>query len=551
MSRSVRQTTGVVLMKLSYRMSAVIGAVCSLLVVIGVIAVVGFQNNQAGLVRFVERDQAELQTLTRLYVLAQGSSVSLRSLYADPTNEQALAELNAAPERIAAVVASANTLLAGDADDLKRLARFAELRKLQQQYQFEARELVLGGDLDAARDKIIQFESMLAWEPMQALLEDWLKATHGQVQAAKAEAAAASQRIIGVVVGVALGALVLAVLLGVWLVRSVMRQIGGEPDMARTVMRRLAEGDLAQAVAVRAGDSDSLLASVEAMRQGLAGNVQALRALAEQVSSEASQVSGGTRRISGSARQQSDSAAAMAAAIEQLSVSVNHLADNARVAHSLTEQAGQGAETGSVTIQKVGAEIDRVAKSIAQSAGTINALGAETERISSIVAVIRDIADQTNLLALNAAIEAARAGDTGRGFAVVADEVRKLAERTSQATAQIGGMIAATQASAVEAVRDMEAAVGQVAVGVSGARSADAAMRAIQAGSHELVGVTNEISLALKEQSSASQEIAQNVERIVQMAASTTDEAEQGAAAAGRLAEVAQALQASVAHFRL
>ncbi|GAB3242963.1 methyl-accepting chemotaxis protein [Chitinimonas naiadis] len=538
-------------MKLSHRMSAVIGAVCILFVLTAIIAVIGFQNNQRHLDHFVERDQAEVQTIARLYMLAQGSSVSLRSLYADPTNDKALADLNAAPAKLDAAIAAAAKLLADDEEDKKRLAKFAELRKQQQQYQFEARDLVVGGDLDAARDKIIQFESMLAWEPMQALLDAWSKDSANQVSEAKAAAASASNRIQSLVIAVSVATLLLAAALGTWLVRSVMGQIGGEPDMARSIMRELAGGNLSRAVTLKSGDRTSLLASVEAVRVGLAGNVGALRELAEQVNHEAASVSQGTGRISESARIQSDSAAAMAAAIEEMSVSVNHLASNAGTAYMLTEQAGQHAERGSVTIRSVGVEIDRVAGTIQQSAQTINALGAETAQISSIVAVIREIADQTNLLALNAAIEAARAGEEGRGFAVVADEVRKLAERTTSATAQIGSMIASIQASAKQAVSGMDASVGQVEAGVAGVRSADSVMGEIQQGSRELVNVSNEISLALKEQSAASQDIAQNVERIVQMASNTTESAEQGAEAAQRLEEVAKALQASVSHFRL
>ncbi len=538
-------------MKLSHRMSAVIGAVCSLFVLTVIIAVVGFQQNQANLDRFVERDQAELQAITKLLSLAQSSGVSLRSLFMDPSNDKALANLNKAPEEIDAAVAQASKLIQGDAEDEKQLAKFVELRKLQQQYQFEGRDLIMEGDLEAARERISGFENDLAWRPMRVLLNDWVKATEAQVDAARAESNRASQRIQYIVIGVSIATLVLAALLGIWLVRSVMQQIGGEPDTARAIMRELAAGNLARAVPLKAGDRDSVLASVEAVRQGLASNVGTFRQLAEQVNAEASSVSQGAARISDSARVQSDSAASMAAAIEELSVSVNHLADNAGMAHELTSQAGQQAELGSDTIRRVGADIDRVAGTISSSASTINALGAETEQISSIVAVIREIADQTNLLALNAAIEAARAGETGRGFAVVADEVRKLAERTTKATAEIGSMIASTQHSAKEAVRSMEAAVGQVEAGVNGARSADAAMGQIQQGSRELVTVTNEISLALKEQSAASQDIAQNVERIVQMAGNTTEAAEQGAAAATRLENVAQALQSSVAHFRI
>ncbi len=103
---------------------------------------------------------------------------------------------------------------------------------------------------------------------------------------------------------------------------------------------------------------------------------------------------------------------------------------------------------------------------ISHSAATIGELQQSTAEIDHIVLVIKEIADQTNLLALNAAIEAARAGESGRGFAVVADEVRKLAERTRNATMQIGGMIEGVQAQADRAVTAMQSGMGELEAGL-------------------------------------------------------------------------------------
>ncbi|GLS05603.1 hypothetical protein GCM10007860_27600 [Chitiniphilus shinanonensis] len=199
----------------------------------------------------------------------------------------------------------------------------------------------------------------------------------------------------------------------------------------------------------------------------------------------------------------------------------------------------------------MGGEIDQVAATIRRAAERIDALGGEADRISSIVAVIREIADQTNLLALNAAIEAARAGESGRGFAVVADEVRKLAERTGQATGEIGTMIAGTQASAREAVDTMQTAVRQVEAGVANARAAGQAIGEIHSANRQLEHVAGEISLALQEQSLASQDIARNVERIVQMAHSSNESAGLSAGAARRVEDVARGLKRNVERFSL
>jgi methyl-accepting chemotaxis protein len=169
-------------------------------------------------------------------------------------------------------------------------------------------------------------------------------------------------------------------------------------------------------------------------------------------------------------------------------------------------------------------EMHRINESVDQAATTIADLASKTQTISSIMQVIKDIADQTNLLALNAAIEAARAGEMGRGFAVVADEVRKLSERTGQATQEIAGMIQEIQTSSDQSRACMEEAVGRVKTGLQLAVQGGEAISHIRDSATGVVDVVNEISHALKEQGSASTEIAQQVELIASSASSNADE---------------------------
>src|SRR5690606_17195725 len=130
-------------------------------------------------------------------------------------------------------------------------------------------------------------------------------------------------------------------------------------------------------------------------------------------------------------------------------------ANNARRAYEITQVTESTAIKGMEVVQKAGSEMEKISTTIRESATTLGELGAESEKITSIVNAIRGIADQTNLLALNAAIEAARAGDQGRGFAVVADEVRHLAARTSSSTHEISEMIDKIQQRTSSSIRSM------------------------------------------------------------------------------------------------
>jgi methyl-accepting chemotaxis protein len=140
-----------------------------------------------------------------------------------------------------------------------------------------------------------------------------------------------------------------------------------------------------------------------------------------------------------------------------------------------------------------------------------------TREIGGIANVIKEIADQTNLLALNAAIEAARAGEQGRGFAVVADEVRKLADRTSQATGQITGMIQAIQDDTTAVVGSMHAVTPQVTKGVETANNAATTLREINAEANATLENFREVANSTSEQSTASDSVAGSVEKIAQM----------------------------------
>ena len=192
-----------------------------------------------------------------------------------------------------------------------------------------------------------------------------------------------------------------------------------------------------------------------------------------------------------------------------------------------------------------------IADASGSTAATVTQLGERSEQISRVVTVIRDIADQTNLLALNAASEAARAGEMGRGFAVVADEVRKLAERTTQSTVEISDTVQRIQAESREAVESMNSGVLQVEAGVKSASEAGASLQSIRDGARKVEESVVGIAEALREQSTASMDIAHNVERVAQQADQNHHKAHDASLAACEMTAMAQQLRQSVSRFKI
>ena len=255
--------------------------------------------------------------------------------------------------------------------------------------------------------------------------------------------------------------------------------------------------------------------------------------------------------MSASSDNQSEAAASMAASVEQMTVSINHISERARDTQTVSTQTGDLSREGAAVVRRSADEMEQIADSVNQSAESVRKLGEQSKEIAHIVSVIKDIADQTNLLALNAAIEAARAGEQGRGFAVVADEVRKLSEKTAGSTSEIAGMIDAIAAGTQEAVGTMERGVTKVGAGVALAREAGESINRIEAGSGRVLEAVNDISGALREQSQASNDIAKHVERIAQMSEENSIAVKETANASHSLESLAGALQRSISRFRV
>ena len=314
---------------------------------------------------------------------------------------------------------------------------------------------------------------------------------------------------------------------------------------------RLARGELSSHIQLAARDELRFVAAgFNAMAEAMRGLIAGIKGNAGEVADAARDLVTASGQIHVASQKQSDAASNMAAAVEQMTVGIEHIARGAGAADELAVRSGELSRDGGAIVASVVQEISEIAVSVAESARTVEELGERSGQISAIVGVIGDIAAQTNLLALNAAIEAARAGEQGRGFAVVADEVRNLAARTANSTREISEMVKSIQQGTAGAVAGMEQGVERVNAGVARAEKAGEAMARIRQAAEQVQATVAEISHALREQSSASTEIAQQVEMIARMAEENGLAVASNHQTAASLGTLADTLLGNVGRFR-
>ena len=311
--------------------------------------------------------------------------------------------------------------------------------------------------------------------------------------------------------------------------------------------RSMAGGDLSARVRPTSRDEVGALAThFNEMADSFALLIGNTVAAASDLTRSAEQVHDSSAQIESAAEKQNEAVARTASAVQQLTVSVHEVAENARETDRVTARADEAAHQGTLRAGDATREMELIVSGVRQAVELIGNLETQSRQISTIVRTIQEIADQTNLLALNAAIEAARAGDHGRGFSVVADEVRKLAERTRGSTLEVSETVGAIQRDIQHAVKMMNQSSEQVGGGAAMLTELSTLLvnirHTVNVASRHIVDIVN----ATSEQSKASSEIARNTQEIAAMAEQSHASASSTTTAAGELAALASRLSSSV-----
>jgi len=316
-------------------------------------------------------------------------------------------------------------------------------------------------------------------------------------------------------------------------------------------MGDLADGDLTVTATVTEDITGAIADSVNYTIDALRDLVENINSTTVHVSSAAQETQATAIHLTDASEHQTQQITEVSTAISEMAGSIEQVSQNASQSSDVAKQSVQLATQGTEAVRKSITGMDTIREHIQETSKRIKRLGESSQEIGDIVELINDIAEQTNILSLNAAIQATMAGEAGRGFAVVADEVQRLAERSSNATKQIDALVRTIQSDTNEAISSMEQSTSGVVLGAQLSQDAGTALEQIEAVSHQLADLINNISDAAKQQAQAAIGTSDSMNVIQEIAMQTSTGTNESAASIGRLLDLTDDLRKSISGFTL
>ncbi|MGY2288806.1 methyl-accepting chemotaxis protein [Pseudomonas sp. SDO528_S397] len=432
------------------------------------------------------------------------------------------------------------------------LKKITELTgQLPEQYQANLQQA--GTSLQAYRAAVSQYRdsqtaAAAALKTMAAqgdvLLEHSNQLTVSQTAVRDADAAQARYQLL-----LATG---LALLFGVIAAWAITRQIVIPLNQTLKVAERVAGGDLSHNLnSTRRDELGQLQRAMQSMTVGLRELIGGISDGVTQIASAAEQLSAVTEQTSAGVNSQKVETDQVATAMNEMAATVQEVARNAEEASEAAVAADQQAREGDKVVSEAIAQIERLASEVGHSTEAMGHLQRESDKIGSVLDVIKSVAQQTNLLALNAAIEAARAGEAGRGFAVVADEVRSLAQRTQKSTEEIEALIASLQSGTQQVAGIMDNSRTLTGSSVELTRRAGSALENINRTVSAIQAMNLQIATAAEQQTAVAEEINRSVLNVRDVSEQTSAASEETAASSAELARLGVYLQSLVGRFRI
>ncbi|EIK46777.1 methyl-accepting chemotaxis protein [Cellvibrio sp. BR] len=332
--------------------------------------------------------------------------------------------------------------------------------------------------------------------------------------------------------------------------RKLDNGLGAELKEVLALVRAVANGDLTERNVRRAAE-DSIYGSVVKMRHALREMIGSISHMVARLHAISDDIVHKAETSTAMAEDQSANTIKIASSAEEFNLQTKDAMQQAKIATNQTDHASKTANQGQKLISSAVKSFVEIDNSVTQTQTSIDDLAARINSISAVISVISEVANQTNLLALNAAIEAARAGEQGRGFAVVADEVRQLAQRTTQATSEIGETITAVQNSSRVAKQNMDDMVVQLKDGIGQTRQGGEIVESVRQETDEVAKMVAHIGNSLIEHVQASSLILEYVSQVEQSSLGTKDAARGTLLASQQIRDASDELSRQLEGFRL